>query len=82
MKFFPTVPPMAEMSPTCSIIVANAIGTMVIIEERRNVQFTFPLKRSPNTVSCILNGRPNHAALDTELTTAALDAGSMIRATT
>ena len=30
MKFLPTVEEIAEMSPMCSIIVAKAIGTMVI----------------------------------------------------
>ena len=82
MKFFPTVPLMAEISPTCSIIVAKAIGTIVMMEEKRKPQSTLPLKNRPNTVSSILNGRPNHAAPATFSTIAILALGSTTKAKT
>ena len=62
MKFLPTVPPMAEMSPTCSIMVANAIGTMVITEVRTMPQSVSPFVNTDNPVFCQMIGRPNQSA--------------------
>ena len=61
------VPPMAEMSPTCSIIVAKAIGTIMMIEETSRPVSTLPEPRRPNTVFCIWTGRPIQAASLTPL---------------
>ena len=55
-------PPMAEMSPTCSIIVAKAIGTIMTIEEIRSPLLTLPEEKRPNTVFSMATGRPIQAA--------------------
>ncbi len=55
-------PPMAEMSPTCSIMVAKAIGTIMTIEETSRPVSTLPEAKRPKTVSCALTGRPIQAA--------------------
>ena len=56
------VPPMAEMSPTCSIIVAKAIGTIMMIEETSRPVLTLPEEKRPKTVFCMATGRPIQAA--------------------
>ena len=40
MKFLWQVAPMAEMSPTCSIMVARAMGAMVRMAEASNLAMT------------------------------------------
>ena len=62
MKFLPTVEEIAEMSPICSIIVAKAIGTMVITEVISREESRLPSVKSENTVRPYSIGRPNQAA--------------------
>ena len=59
-KFFFTVEDIAETSPTCSMIVANASGNTMAIALRILPQSGWA--RRGNTVFSILTGRPIHAA--------------------
>ena len=61
------VPPMAEMSPTCSIIVAKAIGTIMMIEEIRKPALKLSAPKRLNTVFSRRTGRPIQAASLTAL---------------
>ena len=58
-----TVEEMAETSPTCSMIVANASGKTMAIA--LTILPQSGLERSGNTVFSHLTGRPIHAAFAT-----------------
>ena len=62
MKFLPTVPPIAEMSPTCSIMVANAIGTIVMMDVITMPQFVSPFVNTEKPVLLQITGTPSQAA--------------------
>ena len=47
--------------------MANAIGTIIMIEETRSPVLTLPDPKRPNTVFCIWNGTPIQAASLTPL---------------
>ena len=51
---------MAQTSPMCSIMVASAMGIMVIMDEIMREVSALPMRE--NTVFSILKGRPSHAA--------------------
>ena len=63
MKFSPTVEEMAQMSPMCSIIVANAMGMMAMTAVTSRFMSQLPIREK--TVFSIFTGRPIHAALAT-----------------
>ena len=63
MKFSPTVEEMAQMSPMCSIMVANAMGMIAMIAVTSRLTSQLPMREK--TVFSNLTGRPIHAALAT-----------------
>ena len=80
-KFLPTVEEMAQMSPTCSIMVAREMGMMVIME----VTSRLPSKSLPKMDRAVLfqtTGRPIQSASPTSWARFARAAGSTIMANT
>ena len=76
-KFLPTVEEMAQISPTCSIMVAREMGMMVTMEVSSRLWSRFAPKMD-RAVRFQTMGRPIHLASLTSFTRFSREAGSTI----